>query len=79
MFAPVKEIGPSATVQMHHTESVDPTLAGWISDLLHELLGWGPWTFVVVFGLAIIAIPIWLIYNSLRNPPISDDVETDED
>ncbi len=81
MHAPMntKEIGPSVSVHMHHTESVDPTLAGWINDLLHDLLGWGPWTFVVVFGLAIVAVPIWLIYMSLRNGPAVDDAEGDEE
>ncbi len=79
MQLPIKGIGSSGSVHMHHSESVDPTLAGWINDLLHDLLGWGPWTFVVVFGLAIVAIPIWLIYTSLRNPSVSDELEGEEE
>lgn len=79
MFAPIKQIGPASSIHAHHTESVDPTLAGWINDLLHELLGWGPWTFVAVFGVAIVAIPIWLIYTTLRNGTVVDEFEGDEE
>ena len=63
---------------MHHTESVDPTLAKWINDLLHDLLGWGPWTFIVVLGIAIVFIPIWLIYNAAKHPAIDNTLD-DED
>ena len=79
MFAPFKPTDSPVTVEMHHSESVDPTLASWINDLLHDLLGWGPWTFVVVLGIAIVAIPLWLIYTSIKNQRMSDNVEFDDD
>ncbi len=79
MIAPVREIDSPASVHMHHTESVDPTLVVWINDLLHDLLGWGPWTFVAVLGIAIVLIPLWLIYTSLKNQAEADeDSEWDE-
>ncbi len=79
MIAPVREIDSPASVHMHHTESVDPTLVVWINDLLHDLLGWGPWTFVVVLGIAIVLIPLWLIYTSLKNQAAADEhAEWDE-
>lgn len=68
MHLPIVELDTSDSVHMHHSESVDPTLAQWINNLLHDLLGWGPWTFVVVLGIAIAAIPVWLIYSALRHP-----------
>ena len=55
-----------------------PTLAKWINDLLHDLLGWGPWTFIVVLGIAIVLIPIWLIYNAAKHPAIDNTLD-DED
>lgn len=67
MHLPIVELDTRDAVHMHHTESVDPTLAQWINTLLHDLLGWGPWTFVVVLGIAIAAIPVWLIYSALRH------------
>ncbi len=73
MHLPIVELDPRNLVDMHHTESVDPTLAEWINNLLHDLLGWGPWTFVVVLGIAITAIPAWLIYSALRNPDGRED------
>ena len=78
MRAPVYEPDAASSVLMHHSESVDPTLAQWINDLLHDLLGWGPWTFIVVLGLAIVLIPIWLIYNAAKHPAIDDETDTDE-
>ena len=77
MHAPVTEIGSSVTVHMHHSESVDPTLAAWINDLLHDILGWGPWTFVVVLGIAIALIPAWLIYTALRHADVRDESDAD--
>ena len=78
MHAPVTEIASSVSVHMHHSESVDPTLATWINDLLHDLLGWGPWTFVVVFGIAIVLIPAWLIYTALRHPDVREESDADD-
>ncbi len=77
MHVPIVEIDLPVGVHTHHTESVDPTLAQWINDLLHDLLGWGPWAFVVVFGIVIVAIPVWLIINALRHPPIDDEARED--
>ena len=79
MRLPTKIPGDSVSVQMHHTESVDPTLAAWINDLLKDLLGWGPWTFVVVLGIAIVVIPIWLIVSAMRHPDLGEEAETDAD
>ncbi len=79
MYIPTVGIDAPKAVQMHHTESVDPTLVSWINDLLHDLLGWGPWTFVVVFGILIVIIPIWLIYTALRHPETGVDSENDND
>ena len=78
MLAPVIEPDASSSVLMHHSESVDPTLAQWINDLLHDLLGWGPWTFIVVLCIAIVLIPIWLICNALKHPAIDDESDVDE-
>ena len=78
MHSPFKPSVPSTLVEMHHSESVDPTLAEWINDLLHDLLGWGPWTFVVVLGVAIVAVPLWLIYTSLKNQRMLEDQDPDE-
>ena len=79
MHIPMHEVNDAVTVHMHHSEAVDPTLASWINDLMHDLLGWGPWTFVVVFGLVILLIPLWLIYDALRNPEMQDDAESESD
>ena len=79
MHLPIVELNTYDSVHMHHTESVDPTLAQWINDLLHELLGWGPWTFVVVLGIAILAIPAWLIYSAMRHPDVRDEPNSAED
>ena len=78
MRVPVFESDLSSSVLTHHSESVDSTLAQWINDLLHDLLGWGPWTFIVVLGLAIVLIPIWLIYNAVKHPAIEDESEGEE-
>ena len=78
MRAPVYEPDVASSVLMHHSESVDPTLAQWINDLLHDLLGWGPWTFIAVLGLTIVLIPIWLIYNAAKHPAIDDESDSDE-
>ena len=79
MHAPIYGPGDAISVHMHHTESVDPTLAAWINDLLHDLLGWGPWTFVVVLGVAIALIPAWLIYTALRHPDVREESENEDD
>ncbi len=60
------------SVLMHHTESVDPTLVRWIQHLLDDLLGWGPWTFIVVIGVAIIVVPLWLIFTTLQSRRAAD-------
>ncbi len=75
MRAPIVDIDSPVGVHAHHTESVDPTLAQWINDLLHDLLGWGPWAFVVVFGIVIVVIPVWLIYNAIKHPATEDEVQ----
>ena len=77
MHVPIAELEPRISVHTHHTESVDPTLAGWINDLLHDLLGWGPWSFVIVLGIAIVLIPLWLIYNAVKQPADEDDANRD--
>ena len=79
MLIPIVELDPQVSVHAHHTESVDPTLAEWINNLLHDLLGWGPWTFVVVLGIAIVLIPVWLIYNAVKHPAIEDELENNGD
>ena len=79
MHLPIVETDTSDSVHMHHSESVDPTLAQWINNLLHELLGWGPWTFVVVLGIAITAIPVWLIYSALRHPDVQEESNESDD
>lgn len=78
MRAPVLDPDVPNSVLMHHSESVDPALAQWINDLLHDLLGWGPWTFIAVLGIAIILIPVWLIYNAVKHPAVDDEPEAEE-
>ena len=77
MHIPLVKLDPPVSVHAHHTESVDPTLAGWINDLLHDLLGWGPWTFVIVLGIAIVLIPLWIIYNAVKHPADEDEANND--
>lgn len=78
MRKPVFEPDDSTSVLMHHSEAVDSTLAQWINDLLNDLLGWGPWTFVIVLGIAIVLIPLWLIYNAIKHPAIDDETDLEE-
>jgi hypothetical protein len=79
MHAPIFDLNAPVSVHAHHTESVDPTLAGWINDLLHDILGWGPWTFVVVLGIAIVAVPLWLICNAFRHTSAESESEANDD
>ena len=79
MHAPIHVPDDSISVHMHHTESVDPTLAQWVNDLLHDILGWGPWTFVAVLGIAIVLIPVWLIYTALRHSDVRDESDGEDD
>ncbi len=79
MNVKVDEVSSALSVHTHHSEGVDPTLAGWIRDLLDSLLGWGPWTFVVVFGIAIAVVPLWLIYTAIKHPPETEVSETNEE
>ncbi len=47
------------SIMAHHGEA-DPALLAWIKDLLDQLIGFGPWTVVVLIGLLILAMPIGL-------------------
>ena len=47
---------------LHHSESVDPTLARWIRDELDHLFGFPPAVYVGLLGAAMVAFPLALIW-----------------
>ena len=70
------------SVASHHADSADPTLLAWIKEVLDHWFGVGPWAFVAVLAVIILAMPLGLIafYLSQRRrethtpqPPVSTD------
>jgi len=52
---------------LHHSESIDPTLIGWIRDEIDRLLGLDALTIVAVLGIVILAFPVWLGLSASRH------------
>jgi hypothetical protein len=48
------------SVVARHGEA-DPALLDWIKGVLDRLIGPGPWAFVILLGLLILAIPLGVI------------------
>ena len=64
-------------VLTHQGEGADPRLLDWIKHTLDKLLGLGPWTVVVLFGLVLVAIPLavmatYLIQRRRISPGFDD-------
>lgn len=43
--------------RLHHAETIDPTLLGWILDEIDAILGLPPLAMVVLLGVVILALP----------------------
>ena len=52
---------PLLAVPAHHGEPGDPVLLGWINDQIHAVLGLGDLGLALVFGAAIVAIPVGVV------------------
>ena len=52
---------PLLSVPLHHGEPGDPVLLGWINDQIHAVLGLGDLGIALVFGAAIVAIPVGIV------------------
>ncbi|MGE3961074.1 MAG: hypothetical protein AB7F65_05275 [Dehalococcoidia bacterium] len=52
---------------LHHSEAIDPTLAGWIRDEIDRLLGLEPAAIATLLGLLILAFPVWLGVSASRH------------
>ena len=53
---------PDATrIVLHHSESVDGTLVGWLLDVIDGVLGLGPAAMVAVLGGLIVLFPAGLL------------------
>ena len=55
-----------ASIPSHHGEPADPTLLGWITDKLHELISLGPLPVVLVLGALILVVPLAVAALALR-------------
>ena len=51
---------------LHHSESIDPTLAEWIRHKIDDVLGLDPMTIVALLGTAIVAFPVGLGLAAMR-------------
>ena len=45
----------------HQGDAADPVLLHWIKERMDQIFGSGPWVVVAVMGLAIIAIPVFVV------------------
>lgn len=43
--------------RLHHAETIDPTLLGWILDEIDAILGLPPLAMVVLLGAVVLALP----------------------
>ena len=59
----------------HHGEHADPTLMGWIKNLLDAVFGLGPWPVVLLLGLVIVLAPISVVVFYLLNSRASRPVK----
>ena len=53
-------------ILLHHSESVDPTLAQWIRERIDAITGVGPAAIVVAIGALIVVFPITLAWIARR-------------
>ncbi len=51
---------------LHHSEAIDPVLAGWIRDKIDDIFGLPPAVIALALGAGIVAIPIALATAALR-------------
>lgn len=58
---------PLVRSSLHHSESIDPTLAQWIKDLIDDLVGLDATAIVVLLGAVIVAFPLWLALSAARH------------
>jgi hypothetical protein len=52
---------------LHHSESIDPTLADWLRHKIDDLLGLDPPTIAATLGILLAAFPLVLGALALRS------------
>ncbi|MDA1128093.1 MAG: hypothetical protein O2913_05265 [Chloroflexi bacterium] len=59
----------------HSGDAADPELIHWIKERLDQIFGPGPWAVVAVMGLAIFAIPVFVVVVYLLQAKRRSDFE----
>lgn len=48
-------------IPLHHEAPGDPTLMEWIKERMDQVFGFGPEAMVIIFGLAVLAVPTLIL------------------